>query len=158
MKRENFVTLILCTVGGIPFALGMCMCLVPAWNAFRPGVVLGALGAAVLLAAAVVRRRMQGKPAVRLTARTAGTALLAAAGALALGVGMCCTMVWTQFFSLGVAVGLAGIAAMAAALPLYRRITRRDREKLAPQILQLTEELGAGPAGGRPAGENSSPG
>lgn len=157
MKRENFVTLILCTVGGIPFALGMCMCLVPAWNAFRPGVVLGALGAAVLLAAAVVRRRMQGKPAVRLTAGTTGTALLAAAGALALGVGMCMTMLW-DLLAAGIAVGLAGIAAMAAALPLYRRITRRDREKLAPQILQLTEELGAGPAGGRAAGENSSPG
>lgn len=89
---------------------------------------------------------------------TAAAVLTGTAGALALGVGMCCTMVWTQFFSLGMAVGLAGIAAMAAALPLYRRITRRDREKLAPQILQLTEELGAGPAGGRPAGENSSPG
>ncbi len=119
MKRENFVTLILCTVGGIPFALGMCMCLVPAWNAFRPGVVLGALGAAVLLAAAVVRRRMQGKPAVRLTARTAGTALLAAAGALALGVGMCMTMLW-DLLAAGIAVGLAGIVMLLGLIPLVR--------------------------------------
>lgn len=119
MKRENFVTLILCTVGGIPFALGMCMCLVPAWNAFRPGVVLGALGAAVLLAAAVVRRRMQGKPAVRLTARTAGTALLAAAGALALGVGMCMTMLW-DLLAAGIAIGLAGIVTLLGLIPLVR--------------------------------------
>lgn len=119
MKRENFVTLILCTVGGIPFALGMCMCLVPAWNAFRPGVVLGALGAAVLLAAAVVRRRMQGKPAVRLTAGTAGTALLAAAGALALGVGMCMTMLW-DLLAAGIAVGLAGIVMLLGLIPLVR--------------------------------------
>ena len=44
MKKENFVSLILGTVGGILFALGMCMCLVAEWNAARPGVVLGAAG------------------------------------------------------------------------------------------------------------------
>lgn len=34
MSKKNFVTLILSTVGGILFAIGMCMCLLPEWNAF----------------------------------------------------------------------------------------------------------------------------
>ena len=64
------------------------------------------------------------------------------AGCLLLGVGMCCTMVWAeQFFVLGVIVGLIGIAVIAAAYPLYVRITKKEREKIAPQILRLTEEL-----------------
>ena len=62
-------------------------------------------------------------------------------GLLLLGLGMCCTMVWKAWFAPGVVIGLAGIGAMAAALPLFRRLTRRQREKLAPEILRLTEEL-----------------
>lgn len=63
-------------------------------------------------------------------------------GCLLLGVGMCCTMVWTeQFFIPGIVIGLIGIAAVIAAYPLYTWVTRKEREKVAPQILQLTEEL-----------------
>ena len=61
--------------------------------------------------------------------------------ALVLGVGMCCTMVWMQWFVPGVVIGVIGIVGIAAAYPLYTRITRRERERLAPQILKLTEEL-----------------
>lgn len=62
-------------------------------------------------------------------------------GTLVLGLGMCCTMVWVELFAPGIVIGLAGIALVAAAYPIYRRVTRREREKLAPQILKLTEEL-----------------
>ena len=60
---------------------------------------------------------------------------------LILGIGMCCTMVWTQWFVPGIVVGMIGIVGIALAYPLYTRITRRERERLAPQILKLTEEL-----------------
>ncbi len=60
---------------------------------------------------------------------------------LLLGIGMCCTMVWMQWFVPGVVIGVIGIVGIAAAYPLYTRITRRERERLAPQILKLTEEL-----------------
>lgn len=49
MKKENFVSLILGTIGGILFAIGMCMCLLPEWNAFQPGVVMAAIGIVLLL-------------------------------------------------------------------------------------------------------------
>lgn len=63
-------------------------------------------------------------------------------GTLLLGVGMCCTMVWMgMWFIPGIVIGVAGIGGIAAAYPLYARITRKERERLAPQILKLTEEL-----------------
>lgn len=63
-------------------------------------------------------------------------------GTLLLGVGMCCTMVWAEnLFILGIIVGVIGIVCIAAAYPLYVRITKKQREKLAPEILRLTDEL-----------------
>ena len=63
-------------------------------------------------------------------------------GALLLGVGMSCTMVWAeQFFIPGVIVGVLGIALVGAAYPLYSRVTKKRRERLAPEIMRLTDEL-----------------
>ena len=67
------------------------------------------------------------------------------AGCLLLGVGMCCTMVWMEsLFIPGVVIGVVGIAVVAAAYPLFNAITKKERERLAPQILKLTEELSKG--------------
>ena len=41
MKKKNFVTLIMSVIGGILFALGMCMALLPEWDAMTPGIVVG---------------------------------------------------------------------------------------------------------------------
>lgn len=61
---------------------------------------------------------------------------------LLFGIGMSCTMVWAEsFFILGVIIGTLGIAGMAAAYPIYLKITKREREKLVPQIMELTNEL-----------------
>ena len=117
MKRVNFVTLILGTIGGILFALGMCMCLVAEWAAFRLGVITGAVGLAVLLAMPIVRRRMQGKPAVRWSARAVGLVALGIVGAVGLGVGMCMTMVWEGLLIPGIAVGIVGIVLLLCLIP-----------------------------------------
>ena len=71
--------------------------------------------------------------------------IVGAAGCLLLGVGMCCTMVWMEsLFIPGVVIGGVGIAVVAAAYPLFNAITKKERERLAPQILKLTEELSKG--------------
>ena len=67
--------------------------------------------------------------------------LLGMISTLVLGVGMVLTMVYTRYFILGIVIGLAGIAGVSLAYPLYLRITRREREKIAPEILRLTDEL-----------------
>lgn len=61
---------------------------------------------------------------------------------LVLGVGMCCTMVWAeQWFIPGIIIGMVGILGVMSAYPLYSRITKKRREKIAPEILRLTDEL-----------------
>lgn len=47
MEKKNFISLIMGTVGGILFAIGMCMCLLPQWNAFNQGVVISVIGLTV---------------------------------------------------------------------------------------------------------------
>lgn len=59
---------------------------------------------------------------------------------LVLGVGMCCCMVWTQFFVLGIIVGIVGIAGVGIAYPVYKKVLEKERAKVAPQILALTDE------------------
>ena len=120
MTKKNFVTLILGTIGGILFALGMCMAMLPEWNAFTPGVVIGAVGLIVLLAMVMVRRKMEGKPiVVKLTAKTVGAILLGIIGTLALGVGMCMVMVW-DILVYGIVVGLVGIVLLLCLIPMVK--------------------------------------
>lgn len=61
--------------------------------------------------------------------------------ALVMGVGMCCTMVWTQFFVPGIFIGVVGMVGVGLAFPLYSTMTKRQRQKLAPEILRLSREL-----------------
>ena len=120
MKKENFVTLILSTVGGILFAIGMCMCLLPEWNAFTQGVVISAVGAVVLLVMLIVRRKMKGKPAVKITGKTVGTVALGIIGALVFGVGMCMVMVWEGMMVPGIIVGVIGIVLLLCLIPVCK--------------------------------------
>lgn len=69
--------------------------------------------------------------------------VLGVLGTLLFGVGMCCFLVWGEaYFVLGIAVGVIGLAVLGSAYPVYVTITEKQKEKLAPQILALTEELG----------------
>ena len=120
MKKENFVTLILSTVGGLLFALGMCMCLLPEWNAFTPGVAVAAIGAAVLIIMVITRRIMLGKPAVKVNGKTVGKIAFGIVGALILSVGMCMTMVWEGLMIWGIIVGIFGIILLLCLIPLCK--------------------------------------
>jgi len=73
---------------------------------------------------------------------SAAALLTGIAGTLIMGVGMCCTMVWRErLFIPGIVIGVIGILGIAAAYPLYARALKKKREKLAPEILRLTDEL-----------------
>lgn len=61
---------------------------------------------------------------------------------LVMGFGMCCTMVWADtLFVPGIVIGVTGITGVCAAYPLYAHITKKQRRKLAPEIMRLTDEL-----------------
>ncbi len=73
---------------------------------------------------------------------TAVSVAMGVVGCLLMGVGMCCTMVWMDsLFVPGIIIGLLGIAAIVAAYPVFNWITKRERARMAPRILELTEEL-----------------
>lgn len=66
MKKSTFVAMILGTIGGILFALGMCMALIPEWNALNQGIIMGVTGAVVLLIMVVVWRKMEHKEPIKI--------------------------------------------------------------------------------------------
>ena len=41
-----------------------------------------------------------------------------------------------------IVLGIAGVVAMGIAYPTYKKITEKEKERIAPQILALTEEFG----------------
>lgn len=119
MKKSTFTAMILGTIGGILFALGMCMALIPEWDAFRPGVAMGVIGAAVLLIMVLVWRKMENKSPIHLSGKTIGMVLLGIVGALLLGVGMCLTMVWSHMI-VGIVIGIVGIVLLLCLIPLAK--------------------------------------
>lgn len=116
MKKNDFVSLIFGVIGGFLFSIGMCMCLIPEWNTFRPGVVVTAIGACALLALALVRWNMAGRPTVHVNGKTLGKVLLGVGGALTLGVGMCMIMVFEMMIP-GIVVGMIGIVLLLCLIP-----------------------------------------
>ena len=63
-------------------------------------------------------------------------------GALVLGIGMCCTMVWAEkLFYVGIVIGIVGMVIAGMAYPVYKKVTKKQREKMAAQILEMADEL-----------------
>lgn len=71
-------------------------------------------------------------------------------GALILGAGMSLTM--SDFgqvlgsrsgsaMLIGIIIGIAGLVLVALAYPIYNRILKKERKRIAPEILRLTDEL-----------------
>ena len=119
MKKSSFVAMILSTIGGVLLALGMCMTLLPEWNAFKPGVVIGCFGLLVLLVMVFVWRKMENKQPIKLSGKTIGGALIGIVGTLLFGVGMCLTMVWSQMV-IGIVIGIVGIVALLYLIPFIK--------------------------------------
>jgi len=42
---------------------------------------------------------------------------------------------------IGIVIGIIGIALVSLAYPLYNSIVRKEREKIAPEIIRLADEL-----------------
>jgi len=121
MKKSNFVAMILGTIGGLLGAIGMCMCLLPEWNAFTPGVVMGCIGLVILLITVIVWRKMENKSPIKLNGKTVMTVIGSIIGSLLLGVGMCLIMVWNNMV-FGIIVGIVGIVMLISIIPIVRGI------------------------------------
>ena len=123
MKKSSLVALVLGTVSGVLFAPGTCMALLPEWDVFRPGIALGCIGLVLGLITLVAWRRMEHKAPIRLSAKTMLAVVVGIVGALALGVGMCLSMVWGKMAA-GIVVGLVGIVILLCLVPLVKGIKK----------------------------------
>ena len=121
MKKSSFVAMGLGTVSVVLFALGMCMVLIPEWEAFRPGIIFGCVGLLLGLITWIVWRKMEHKAPIQLSGKTMLTVLVGVVGALALGVGMCFSMVWGKMLVV-VVIGLVGIVMLLCLIPLTKGI------------------------------------
>ena len=119
MKKSTFITMLLGTLGGLLFALGMCMTLIKEWNTFAPGLVFGILGIIILVITLFVWRKMEGKPKMAIDQRTMGAILIGVIGAMLLGLGMSLVMVWGHFL-IGIVLGIIGILVLMCMLPVLK--------------------------------------
>ena len=68
-------------------------------------------------------------------------------GALIMGTGMSLAMteigaaLGSLSMVIGIVIGIVGMVLVALAYPLYNRVLRKEREKIAPEILRLSDEL-----------------
>ncbi len=121
MKKSSFVAMLLGTISGVLFALGMCMALIPEWDAFQPGIIFGCIGLVLGLIAIVIWRKMEHKQPIQISGKTILTIIVGVIGALALGVGMCFCMVWGKMV-IGIIIGLIGIVVLLSLIPLVKGI------------------------------------
>ncbi|MBR6795771.1 MAG: hypothetical protein IKM53_00290 [Clostridia bacterium] len=121
MKKSSFVALIMGTVSGVMFALGMCMALLPEWNAFTEGVIFGGIGLILGVSTLLVWCRMENKKLPKMNGKNVFRTVYGVVSALIFGLGMCMCLVWHQIVW-GTLVGLLGIILLIALIPMVKGI------------------------------------
>ena len=119
MKKSSFVALIMGTISGVLFALGMCMALLPEWNAFTEGIIFGGIGMALGIITLLVWCKMENKKMPVISGKNIFRTIYAMIAALVLGVGMCMTMIWNMLVP-GILIGIVGIVLLLCLIPLIK--------------------------------------
>lgn len=121
MKKSSFVALLMGTVSGVLFALGMCMALLPEWNAFWEGVIFGGVGMILGVITVLVWCKMENKKMPKMSGKNLFRIIYSVVAVLILGTGMCLCLVW-EMFVWGTLVGLLGIVMLIALIPMIKGI------------------------------------
>ena len=124
MKKETLLEIILGTTGGLIFAIGLTMCLIPEWNLFTPGVVVSIIGFIVLLFIIPIYRKQNPKK-VKNQKTDWGLVLtwtIGIVGSLIMGFGMSKIMVGSPDkidLIIGMLTGIVGLLICALNYPVY---------------------------------------
>ena len=119
MKKSSYFALVMGSVSGVMFALGMCMALVEEWAMLKEGAILGGIGLLLGLVTLLIWRRMTHKEPVCVSGKTVAKILLGVLAALVLGIGLSLCLVLENYI-LGTAVGLVGILLLLGFIPLVK--------------------------------------
>lgn len=121
MKKSSFIALVMGTVSGILFALGMCMALLPEWNKLTEGIIFGSLGIILGLITLFIWRKLEHKAPLKFNAKNIFITVYTIIGALILGLGMCFCMLWSNIV-IGTLIGLVGIVMLLFLIPMLKGI------------------------------------
>ncbi len=123
MKKETLLEIILGTIGGLVFAIGMTMCLIPEWKLFKAGVVVTILGFIILLMIIpVYRSNHPKKEHAPINFGIVFTWVIGIVGALVMGFGMSKVMVGDPSKTdllIGIATGIVGLLICVLNYPIY---------------------------------------
>ena len=119
MKKSSYVALVMGTVSGVLFSLGMCMALVEEWAMLKQGAILGGAGLVLGLVTLLVWRKMEHKAPIRVSGKVVVRVLLGVAAALTLGIGLSLSLV-LESYMLGTVIGLVGIVMLLGFIPLVK--------------------------------------
>ena len=126
MKKETLLEIILGTIGGLVFAIGMCMCLLPEWNLFTAGVVTSIIGFIILLCIIpIYRKEHPRKPHGPANWGIVLTFIIGIVGSLIMGFGMSKILVGEASQSdmiVGIITGVVGLIICVLNYPVYSYI------------------------------------
>lgn len=123
MKKETLLEIILGTIGGLVFAIGMCMCLIPEWNMFKIGIIVTIIGFIILLCIIPVYKSSHPRKAHKpINWGIVLTWIVGLVGALIMGFGMSKIMVGetnTSDMIIGIIFGVVGLIICVLNYPVY---------------------------------------
>lgn len=127
MKKETLLEIVLGTIGGLIFALGMCMCLIPEWNMMVGGIIASIIGFIILLCIIPVYRKSHPKTKVKKQTDwgIVATFIIGLIGALTMGFGMSKIMVDSASKTdmiIGLITGIIGLIVCVLNYPIYSYI------------------------------------
>ncbi len=126
MKKETLLEIILGTIGGLVFAIGMCMCLLPEWDMFTAGVVTTIIGFIILLCIIpIYRKEHPKKERGPINWGLVLTFVVGIVGSLLMGFGMSLIMVGTATKTdmiVGLITGVVGLIICVLNYPIYAYI------------------------------------
>ena len=127
MKKETLLEIILGTIGGLIFALGMCMGLIPEWDLLKEGIIVGIIGFIILLCIIPIYRKNH--PKTKVNKKTdwgiIATWIIGVVGSLVMGYGMSKVMVGETDKTdmiIGIITGIIGLIICVLNYPIYSYI------------------------------------
>lgn len=113
MKKETLLEIILGTIRGLVFAVGMTMCLIPEWDLLASGIVVAVIGFIILLCIIpVYRKNHPKKPRGQVNYGIVIAWIMGIIGALIMGFGISKVMVGDATktdFIIGIIIGVIGL-------------------------------------------------
>jgi len=130
MKKETLLEIIIGTIGGLIFAIGMCMCLLPEWKMFTAGVIVAIIGFAILLAIIPIYKKSHPKKKHSpINWKIVATWIIGVIGALILGFGMSRIMIENAEASdmiIGMIFGVIGLLICVLNYPIYAYLGKKN--------------------------------